>query len=57
VSACSGLVTDEKLALTRKKFTDLEPLAQYVSGQLQTTVPDMMSDNWYRDTFLAKLKT
>ena len=50
-------MTSGTLTLTRKNFTDLKPLAQHVSGQLQTTVPDMMSDNWYKDTFLAKMQT
>ena len=57
ISACSGLVTDGNLALTRKNFTDVEPLAQHVSGQLQHTVPDMESDSWYTNTFLAKMET
>ena len=58
ISACtSGLVTDGSLLLTRKNFMDLEPLAQHVSGQLQTTVPDMKSNSWYTNTFLAKMKT
>ena len=58
ISACtSGLVTDGSLSLTRKNFMDLEPLAQHVSGQLQTTVPDMKSNSWYTNTFLAKMKT
>jgi chitin synthase len=57
VSACSGLVTDGTLTLTRKNFTNEEPQAQRISGQLQTTVPDMMGDNWYKDTFLTKMQT
>ena len=57
ISACSGLVTDGSLSLTRKNFTNIEPLAQHVSGQLQTTVPDMKSNSWYTNTFLAKMRT
>ena len=57
VSGCSGLVTDNTLSLTRKNFTDLEPLAQHVSGKLQTQAPDMESENWYKDTFLTKMQT
>lgn len=52
-------MTDRTLFLTRKNFTILEPLAQHPgpSGQLQTTVPDiMMSDNWYKNTFLTKMQ-
>jgi chitin synthase len=45
VSGCSGLVKDGTLTLTRKNFMDIEPLAQHVSGQLQTTVPDMKSSD------------
>jgi hypothetical protein len=40
-----------------EEFTDLEPLAQHVSGQLQTMVPDMKSDDWYKNTSLAKMHT
>ena len=57
VSACSGLVTDGTLTLTRKNFTDTEPVAQHISGQLQTTVPAMKSNSWYHDTFLTKMQT
>ena len=57
VSACSGLVTDGSLVLTRKNATIVEPLAQHVSGQTQTTVPDMKSNSWYTNTFLAKMRT
>jgi chitin synthase len=57
VSACSGLVTDDMLAITPKNFPVVEPLAEHVSGPLQQTVPDMESKTWYQDTFLTKMKT
>jgi chitin synthase len=56
ISACSGLVMDGTLSLTRKNFTDLEPLAQHISGPLQSTVPDMESSSWYKNMFLVKME-
>ena len=57
VAGCSGLVTDANLFLTPKNFTELEPLAMHVSGKLQTQAPDMETNSWYPDTFMAKMKT
>ncbi|KAJ7766830.1 glycosyltransferase family 2 protein [Mycena metata] len=57
VLGCPTLVTDGSMMLTFKNFSDVEPTAVHVSGQLATVSTSALhQSNWYTNTFQAKMK-
>ncbi|KAJ7173470.1 glycosyltransferase family 2 protein [Mycena filopes] len=57
VLGCPTLVTDGSQLLTFKNFSDVEPTAVHVSGQLTTISGSALhQSNWYTSTFQPKMK-
>ncbi|KAF7289054.1 Glycosyltransferase family 2 protein [Mycena chlorophos] len=57
VLGCPTLVTDGSLSITPKNFSETEPTALHVSGQLQSITASALHNNdWYTATFLPKMK-
>ncbi|KAJ7065405.1 glycosyltransferase family 2 protein [Mycena amicta] len=57
VLGCPTLVDDGTLTLTYKNFSETEPTALHISGQLQAVSSSKLhNSNWYTATFLPKMK-
>ncbi|KAJ7036551.1 glycosyltransferase family 2 protein [Mycena alexandri] len=57
ILGCPTLVSDGSQMLTFKNFSDVEPTAVHVSGQLATESNSALhQSNWYTNTFQAKMK-
>ena len=56
VLACSGLVSDNQIALQYKNFTPIDSTAVHTSGALTSyTTSALAESNWYTSTFLPKI--